>query len=145
MAQKFKGVLLLALGVALLWFGISQYLAGRAYTGGRAPGTVISLRENRDTSETSKGRKLHITFSPVVRYTSAEGQTREFTSHHGSSPPEYSVGQTVPVTYNPSDPTKVEIDGFMERGFIEVVSGGLGLVLCILGIIILFRHPNTTR
>lgn len=82
----------------------------------RAEGTVIELVRS------------HKTYRPVIRFIDRRGQSVEFTSSAGSSPPSYAVGEKVAVLYLPEKPQNAEVDDFF------VIWGGL-IILGILGIV----------
>ena len=77
---------------------------GLLESGTQAQGTVVDAKK-----DTSSGQYGGTTYSPVVRFTTVEGRTVEFTSAVGySRSPD--IGGAVPVRYRPGDPEQAEID-----------------------------------
>jgi hypothetical protein len=145
-ALKVLGILFLWAGLWLLWFGGSQYLAARRL-GERATGTVIALRESRSVSEIGGRRRVSVTYAPVVRYSvPGRGAPVEFVSGHGSAPPRFRVGETVPVAYDPADPAgKAEIGEFGSLGFLPSLAGGMGLLFSLLGLVAFYGAARERR
>jgi hypothetical protein len=82
-------------GVARPWTARERH-TGPGHRGGRE-------------KDTSSGQYSGTTYSPVVRFTTVEGRTVEFTSAVGySRSPD--IGGAVPVRYRPNDPEQAEID-----------------------------------
>ena len=94
----------------------------------QAQGTVVGAE--RDTSHRHDGTISATTYNPVVRFTTADGRTVQFTSVVGYS---YSphIGHAVPVRYRPDDPEQAEIDrAAMWMLPVAVgLAGGLGLLV----------------
>jgi hypothetical protein len=121
-------------GVGALFLLIGLVLIGRAAAFLRGAiateGTVVDLEESRDIDTGS------IRYAPVVKFTTAEGQTTQFTDPSGTSPNPYEIGETVPVKYDPSKPHKARIPTalrlWVAPAILVVLGGGLlvgGLVL----------------
>jgi len=124
-----RGVILAAYGVTLAGFLLIPAFRTRRLlqSGAMARGTVVGAEE--DTSQDHDGTSS-TTYNPVVRFTTADGRTVEFTSAVGySSEPD--VGGAVDVRYLPDDPEQAEID----RATLWVlpaafgVLGGVGLLV----------------
>jgi Protein of unknown function (DUF3592) len=119
-----RGVILGAYGVTLVGFLLIDAFRTRRLlkSGAMARGTVVGADE--DTDEDGA------TYNPVVRFTTADGRTVEFTSAVGySSKPD--VGGAVDVRYLADDPERAEIDRaamWMLPAAVGVLSG-LGLVV----------------
>lgn len=94
-------------------------------------GEVIELR---------KGRKRG--FHPVVSYTPKDGTMRTYESSYNSTPPQYAVGDKVPLYYDPADPDTVRIDNPMEGWFFPANFGLGGLMMLIVAVL---GHLNRTR
>jgi hypothetical protein len=79
----------------LLFFAIGSGLTYRQRTfekqGIEAQGVVVGLQENRDSDGS--------TYTTVVQFKTASGQSVEFVSSYSSSPPAYEVGELVIVIY----------------------------------------------
>lgn len=120
------GVVVLVVG-AVVFVRTAQFVAGAE----RGTGTVIEL--SRGTN--SEGG---VTYYPVVRFTTSEGEAIEFVSSTGSSPPFAVPGDRVDVLYDPDDPYNAKLDGFLDLWLLPggfVVMGGV-----LIGIAPLVRH-----
>jgi hypothetical protein len=124
-----RGMILAAYGAVCLGAGLIPALRthGLLKSGTQAQGTVVDAK--RDTGYDNSGHR-YITYNPVVRFTTADGRTVEFTSAVGySRSPD--IGGTVPVRYRPDDPEQAEIDRatmWMLPAAFGLV-GGLGLLV----------------
>lgn len=85
-------------------------------------GTVINLTENETGS-----------LAPLVEYTYLD-TLRQYQSSFYSSPPDYEVGQQVPLILNPENPNEAIIDSFNDRYLISIIFGGVGGFFLILSI-----------
>jgi hypothetical protein len=90
------GGALVVVGIILLILRI--WFVKRAAT---TQGTVIRNDESTDSEGT--------TYHPVISFVSADNQTIEFSSHVGSNPPRYGVGEIVPIKYLPKNPHRAHI------------------------------------
>lgn len=77
-------------------------------TGIATEGTVVEMEES---SSADSGCCV---YSPIIEF-SVNGQTYRFEGDVASDPPEYRVGETVPVIYNPADPNTAQINKWVER------------------------------
>jgi hypothetical protein len=117
-------------GLLFVAAGITIYLdASRfAATAREASGVVIDVVKAVRTPTRSATH-------PVVRFETAEGREIVFTSsqHYYSS-----IGQTLPVSYNPDDPEKAKVGSLSSVrrwGFLWLGMGLLvGLGLCVIGL-----------
>jgi hypothetical protein len=125
-----RGAILAAYGVTLLGAVLIPALRTRGLlkSGVQAQGTVVGAE--RDTSHRHDGTISTATYKPVVRFTTADGRTVQFTSAVGYS---YSpdIGGPVPVRYRPDDPDQAEIDRTAMWMLPAAVglAGGLGLLV----------------
>jgi hypothetical protein len=102
-----RGMILAAYGVTVLGFGLVPELRTTREllkSGARTQGTVVGAEEDR-----SGGDHPSTTYHRVVRFTTADGRTVEFTSGvgFGHRP---KIGRAVPVRYPGEDPEQAEID-----------------------------------
>jgi hypothetical protein len=122
-----RGLILGAYGIALLGSLLIPALRTRRLlnNGVVAEGTVVGAEEGLGA-----GRIASTTYRPVVRFTTVDGRTVEFTSRvgYGAEP---DVGGYVNVRYLPNDPERAEIDRaivwMMPAAF--GLLGGLGLLV----------------
>lgn len=122
-------MILAAYGLAVLGFGLIEVVrTGRLFKrGAMARGEVVGAKEDTSWDDDGAGST---TYSPVVRFTTADGRTVEFTSavSYGSEP---DIGGAVDVRYLPDDPEQAEIDRVTTLMLPAAVGllGGLGLLV----------------
>lgn len=99
----------------LLWFSLLFLVLGCWTTwttatflarSTRTTGTIVQLNAKTD----AKGKT---SWTPVFTYRSADGRQWTITSRVASSPPEFVVGQSIPVRYEPSNPSDGHIDSLI--------------------------------
>jgi hypothetical protein len=110
----------LCLGVVLLAVGI--FLAVREHKWLRAAQTTTGTVVELIPQHSSEGH----TYKPRVEFTAKDGSRREFVSDIGSMPVGFSVGERVPVAYDP-DTFEGCILTFGQRFGIASVVGAVGL------------------
>jgi hypothetical protein len=112
---------MLAVGLFILCG--SLFFANQTLTFVRASlktqGTVVRLRK-------VNGRKRQANYAPVFAFTDAAGHSFTVNSHSVSNPPSYSIGDTVPVLYQPDDPQHATIDSFVELWLWALIGGSIG-------------------
>ena len=108
------GVVILIVG-AVIFVRTVQFLAEAE----QATGTVVDLSGETDSEGT-------VIFYPVVLFMTAEGETIEFVSSSGSSPPSESPGDQVEVIYDPDDPYDAKLSGIFHVWLPPAVSAILG-------------------
>jgi hypothetical protein len=79
---------------------------------------------------------------PVVRFTTREGSEHEVQAATCASPPNYTVGETVPVSYDPDRPERAAVGGFFTRHMLAVVCAGFAVPFLLIG---LFVRRSTRR
>ncbi len=127
-------------GIGLVLALLASWMVTRerafARTAARATGTVVELdRSNADGNA----------YYPVVRFVTAAGDTVTFTSHTGSNPPSYRVGETVEVLYSADDPRDARTAGFFSQHIGSFVFGLLGLIFLAVGGIWLYVMGRNAR
>ena len=123
-----RGVILAAYGVILLSVLLFGALRTRSQLRGgvQAQGTVVGAEQRMGYLGDSPTMYYH----PVVRFSTPDGRTVEFTAGIGSgAQPE--PGVRVPVRYRPDDPEDAEVDRVMTWMLPAVFGlvGGLGLLV----------------
>ena len=93
-----------------------------------ADGTVVRLEYERSGSDSGGA------YYPIVQFLLRTGETIEFRSSVGSSPPSYRRGEAVRVLYDPTAPESAEIDSFFSLWFGPIVLGFLGSVFSAVGV-----------
>lgn len=110
------GIIFVILGVAFRYSTV-QFIE-RANT---TDGLVVRL-----VGDTSK--------SPVVRFHLPNGEAVTFESSLSTRPPRYQVEEKVVVYYDPEEPEKAMIDGWMEEWFVTIVFGGMGSLFVLISL-----------
>jgi hypothetical protein len=136
-------MILAAYGVTVLGFGLISALRTRGLlkSGARAQGTVVGAEEDTSRGHDDATSSSTTTYNPVVRFTTADGRTVEFTSAVGSQH-RPDIGGAVPVRYRPDDPEQAEIDRasmWMLPAAFGLV-GGLGLLVA--GVVVYSNEPQ---
>ena len=116
----------------LIFFAIGSGLTMRQRSlerhGIEAPGVVVGLQENYDSDGS--------TYTPVVHFKTASGQSVEFLSPYSSNPPDYSVGEQVIVVYTLEQPEKALIKG--NGQLLHVIFMLVGGVIAVVGAYLTF-------
>jgi len=124
-AFSFIGICLLA-GAFFIYQNTSDFIS-HALT---ADGTVIEYDKYKSDGTTM--------YSPVVRFTTAEGIAIEFRSSVGTSSPPYSIGDTVGVLYLPANPEKANINSISGLWTGAIILSILGSIFFLIGFVIIF-------
>jgi hypothetical protein len=137
---KLVGIIFSVVGVSLLagggYAGQSTYsFLGRVQS---APGRVVELMRSGSSRDGT-------TYSPVVEYEGPDSRTIRFTGSVASSPPSYTVGERVTVLYDPTMPEAAKIDSFLDKWFLPVLLGGMGLVFTAIGQALLWTRLLRSR
>lgn len=133
----FKVIIALS-GLAVIFFAV----AGNFYfqsqkllkEGGTASGTVVSLQSS------AKGASY-----PVIRFQAEGGEVIEERGKVGSSPPEFKVGDTVPIVYEKTNPKNWTINSWLNLYFLPVMFFAFGTGLTIASLITLIHNLRHKR
>ena len=134
-------VVLGLMGVAFAAVGVAWWQGTRSFvqTAERTEGTVVELLERQSTSRSSNGRRsTSISFSPVVEYTDHQGKQHKHYSTTSTNPPMYSVGDKVPMLFDPNRPAVAKIDHWVNLYLAPIVFTVLGAVFLLVTIIMVF-------
>lgn len=98
-----------------LWGVYAAYTSWQLQTNGETTtGVVVELEEQSDTEGGC------CTYVPIVEYT-VNGQAYSIRGGVASDPPQYQVGEQVPILYDPAGPDKAQINKGFERWFFPVI------------------------
>jgi hypothetical protein len=81
-------------------------------------------------------------YKPRITFTTQTGETVALNSVPMSNPPQFRVGQQVPVIYDPNDPYRARIRSFWSLWFVSLLFGGIGSLLFILGLLLMLLNRN---
>lgn len=73
---------------------------------------------------------------PVVRFTTREGAELEVQAATCASPPNYMVGEVVPVSYDQDRPETAAVGGFFTRHMLAVVAAGFAVPFVLIGLFV---------
>ena len=132
MTPKQRRSLLLALPVAILvglgliagGFYFAAFQADLLMSGEQARGEVTGLEPGSTTSASGQAALF-----PLVTFETREGQPITFRHRTGARPPDYAVGEEVPVVYLPGSPSEALIDEGFRNWLLPLVLLGCGLLL----------------
>ena len=132
-AKLGAGCAIIAFGFGGLTF-IGSGLMARSYLGrmsARAQGRVVAMHANEDTSGSGARSVL---YKPEIEFTTPDGKRFTFQSGLSSSPPQFKVGETVKIRYDPGDPARAETEGMLTFGLPYWLIGA-GLVSLVLSVV----------
>jgi hypothetical protein len=135
--SRVLGVLFLLIAMAnaglAIWFYVStaSFVRHAVCT----KGTVVRMMRNG-----GKGGS-----NAVIEFTDSTGTTHQMTNSWSSDPPAYVVGQTVNVFYDPANPNKVKIDGFVELWLTALIFTILTIPAAVVALLFLLLIPFTIR
>jgi len=89
-------------------------------------GTITQMVYSRDSD--SNG------YTPVFRFRTLQGQEVEVSGNIRTNPPQFKVGQTIDVLYDPENPQKARIKKWFNLYFVPLLLGFLGLIFGGIGI-----------
>ncbi len=106
--------------------------------GVEAQAQVIENQVSTSTSYNSKTKRNETSTSyyPIVKFEDSSGASHTFKGSTGSSSPDFSVGDKVPVLYMAGDPSNAQIKVFTQFWLGPVVISAMGLIFFAIGFII---------
>ena len=130
--RRLIGRLLIDGSIICLVVGLISYVrTSRFYRDEiRVQGTVIRVAALQESSSEKS--------YPIFRFRDADGVRRTVTSNIGSSPPQYKVGDTVDVLYQPVNPNDAEIASFYRRWMLPIVTAVIAAILLPAGLTLRF-------
>lgn len=125
-------VIFIVLGLFFVGIAFYMYTDQTAFlaVSKTASGTVISNVSHSDDDG--------YTYSPVVSFTTKEGELKQFESNNASEPPAYHVGEKIEVLYDPANPDHAQINNFFESWLGCIILGFIGAMFSIVGFIAIF-------
>ena len=122
-SQTLGVILLIAAGGCAMLTIVVERRQRRAFEGAlHTTGTVVAMLPRHGASGV-------VAYAPLVRYETNTGIQLDFTSSLSSSPPDYKVGDAVPVVYTPLNPQQAEIDRRWARWINTGLAGALTMIL----------------
>jgi hypothetical protein len=134
-APRWLGPLFLLVGLGLIaGAGIAVWLElafrERAVeTDGRIVEMIRETTRDRDGGSSTN-------WTPVFAYRLPDGREVRVTASFSSSPPCCKVGDAVRVRYDPADPARARMTGFLSSWLLPTILGGMGSVFTLLGLVL---------
>lgn len=99
-----------------------------------ASGTVIK-NEYRSRTDPLDSARVSWSYYPVVRFKSAQGGDFIFTDDAGAYPPDFQVGDSIEVLYDPINPLDASINSWFSlwMGPVAFITVGLLPILALIG------------
>ena len=118
--------------LALLTGGaFAIYQSAWLYRSASARGTIVALVPFTDPEQTGT------TYTPRFRFTDTAGHSHVLMSTYRTSPPEFTVGEHVPVLFLPGNPSSARLDRFWDLWLVPVVCAALGAFFTVSGYLLL--------
>jgi hypothetical protein len=114
----FGGVGFLLMALALIFLVRTRIFISNSQ---QAQATITQMVYSSD-SEGGGG------YTPVFRFRTLQGQEVEVSGGLRTNPPQFKVGQTIDVLYDPDKPQKARIKKWFNLYFVPALLGFLGLV-----------------
>ncbi len=81
-------------------------------------------------------------YLPKITFITQTGEKVELTSVIMSNPPQFQVGQEVPVVYDPHDPRRARLRSFAGLWFKSLFFGGLGSLFFLIALMLMLINKN---
>ena len=118
--------IVLLIGLPFMLIGATEAISTQQQIAAfaNARGTIVdnAYLESDDGDSTSSA------YYPVVEFKPNDGPQQRFTDGAGSLPPEYAVGDSVDVIYNPARPAEARIASWFRLWFVPTLLMGIGLL-----------------
>lgn len=131
--RKFFGWFLAGGGSICLAIAAGAFLFSWHFvnTAAHADGRILRMLEQNDKDN---GKVYY----PVFTFRDAQGAEHTIHSSWGSFPPQYEVGDAVPVLYSPGHPENATINRFFAVWGMPLIIGILGAVYLSVGLVVWF-------
>ncbi len=131
--MKFISILLFVVGILLLFFGAFFLFYALQFKKNaiKTIGTVIEVK-------TSTGRTTSITYSPVLEFTTLDGEKHIYDVSRFSYI-KYKIGDKINLVYSRKDPADVNVDSFYNVFIPPIVVLSLSVICMLAALIIYFK------
>ncbi|MGP3919121.1 DUF3592 domain-containing protein [Nonomuraea sp. 10N515B] len=134
------GLVLLCVGIALA-ASTASFLASANQT----EGTVAGVTARTTTTRSSDGHiRRSTSWYPTVEFT-VDGRRYSFLSSTGSNPPSHKEGESVPVAYDPDDPSNARVASFWSAFLAPLIVGGIGVMFTPIGAVLFAKGRRIAR
>lgn len=127
---------LLIVGPTFMAVGVGSILYSAWFTTAttRVAGKVVALTPQESSNVDPNWIPTHqITYLPVFTFATTEGKTFSAQGSVASNPPEFTVGQTVPVLYKTANPQRARISTFSQQWGMGTFFSCFGSVVLAIG------------
>lgn len=97
-----------------------------------AEGRIVQMIPRSSTD--SDGHRS-TTWTPVFVFRLPDGKEMRVVAGYSSSPPCCTVGEVIRVRYDPADPSRAQMAGFLASWLVATILGGIGLVFLLAGLL----------
>ena len=145
---SFLSIFFRGIGIALLAGGAVYVFVILSFTDRavHAEGQVVKMDTVRNAAPfMDQVEGSGVIYYPVVRFKTQDGKAVDFRAASGSQHPAYSIGDRVPVMYDPSNPKDSRIDTVWGVWGAPLILLGIGAVFLMLGFLAPFGFGNMPR
>ena len=128
----FTGVWVL-LGIIFLTIAIVMYFVQKKKTEVCTAKTIDTVT---DVVHRSAGNPRYSSWHPVIQYTTATGEIITKATAYGTNPPQYSVGDTVHIHYNPKKADEFYLSDDKVGKIVRIVFMWVGIGMLFIGIFV---------
>jgi hypothetical protein len=121
--SRILGIVFGCIGPCLLAFSVVSFFRTRNFLfhSAEVNGKVTRLEPSKNAD-----RVASYDYAPVFSFTAANGKQYTVISNIASNPPDFSVGESVRVRYDPANPQTARIHTFLQTWGSVVISGTVG-------------------
>jgi uncharacterized protein DUF3592 len=131
--------LIVGLGFIAASLGFSIYTYWFVHSSLRADGTVLDLQPQHDPKGAS------VTYAPVFRFLSIDGQSFTVTSNVYSNPAGFTRGGRVNVLYRRDNPSGARLANFWQLWIFPFVFGLVGIAAAATGVLLTWLERRKKR
>jgi hypothetical protein len=137
--ETYSQFVLAPLGVGCIIWSVISYIRITRFLGqcSETRGDVIRLERS-----VSSGEFGSIDYAPVFQFQTASGESITVTSDVATSPAGFSVGQSVRIRYDPSNPSDAKIHSFLQTWGTCAIPAAVGIFFLVFFI---FQVTPTSR
>ena len=137
--EKFKKFIPFIVGAVLIGVGIFVNIRSGELVKvctERTTATVVSMQEEIDTSDATTDSFRYI-YYPIISYEAGD-RTIEKQLSSGSNTPEYRIGETLEILYNPNNVEEFIVAG-ENQNITWIILVGIGAAFIVAGVVLLFK------
>lgn len=127
-APRIVGLVFFGIGIILLAVAVVTGISARNFVNSAEGATGVVI--DNDTSRDEDG---DITYFPIIRFLTQDGEDITFRSDIGTGN-ERTLGSSVDVLYKTDDPSDALLDGFVEKWFLPLLFGFMGVIFTVIGL-----------